>query len=660
MDLLFNTGSTSIFENHMTFAMNAMANAALEGSPQNLEAYKRWLYVRPANYYNLIDMMVKGPSSYTKLHYYTKFPVLLTDCHGVEYYCKFRLVPFDKDAEIEGLLNEEEQKNIWKRAPDPKDCRRPDYLRMELQQRIEDGGDDCPAMRLEIMTKAKTGLEQQRFFHPSADWRCPWEDLAVVKFEGVLNTDEMRNIWGAPGNLPSGLSLIKPINSCDPNWTMYARNEIYTRNAHIREVREAWGGNPVSHYSNHLETNVTYEIHLETGDMKLAGTDNDVFITLVGDCGSTQKHYLDKRWYNDFERGAEDSYKIHDRNIGTIEYIIIGMDPEYHLSGDSNWYLEKVIVEVNGVQTTFPHHQWVTDGTEHRNENPLLLLANKTLLPGDETTLRQTARLMQCMQHRVIAKWSHDLPVGETTMDVSEALPGFLLVPGLTYDDLDPRYAWYEEHYKEYRNLRRTLLALNVGVRVKDVFDPISSYEEYMEVFDRLELESEESKWLEDWDQDFEFGRQTLNGMNPAVIKRIRSIPEKFAVTEEHLDGLLTRGLSLEEELASGNMYMVDFEILDGVSTGTYNGRQLEMGAAMALFYHEPENDHLLPVAIQLGQRPGDDCPIWTPKDERDDWLHAKFWFRNADAQVGQLVTHLAHTHFFVEVCLCFFLASVH
>jgi len=30
-------------------------------------------------------------------------------------------------------------------------------------------------------------------------------------------------------------------------------------------------------------------------------------------------------------------------------------------------------------------------------------------------------------------------------------------------------------------------------VRVKDVFDPISSYEEYKEVFDRLELESEES-----------------------------------------------------------------------------------------------------------------------------------------------------------------------
>ena len=95
---------------------------------------------------------------------------------------------------------------------------------------------------------------------------------------------------------------------------------------------------------------------------------------------------------------------------------------------------------------------------------------------------------------------------------------------------------------------------------------------------------------------------------------------------------------------------MVDFEILDGVSTGTIEDEKLELGAAMALFYHEPENDDLLPVAIQLGQTPGPDCPIWTPNDTRDDWLQAKFWFRNADAQVGQLVTHLAQTHFFVEV----------
>ena len=155
----------------------------------------------------------------------------------------------------------------------------------------------------------------------------------------------------------------------------------------------ALGGNPVS-YSNCLETSVTYEIIVKTGDKANAGTDSDVFITLVGDCGSTQKYYLDKSLYDDFEIGNEDSYMIYDRNIGTIKYIIVGMDPEFHLSGDSDWYLEKVIIMANGVQTTFPHQQWVTDGTEHRIENPLLLLANKTLIPGDETALQQTVPLM--------------------------------------------------------------------------------------------------------------------------------------------------------------------------------------------------------------------------------------------------------------------------
>ena len=653
MDLIFNTGATSVFENHLTFAMNAAASAALESTPPNLEGYKRWLYARPANYYNLIDMLVKGPSSYAKLHYYTKFPILLTDSDGMEHYCKFRLVPFDKDSEIEGLLTEGDQKEVWNRAADPEDERAKDYLRMELHTRVKERSGET-MFRLEIMTKAKTGLEQQCFFHPSADWRSSWEDLAFVNLDDVLTTDEMRNLWGAPGNLPSGLSLIKPINSCDPNWTNYARHEIYSRNAHIREVREAFGGNPVARYSTKLEANIKYEVEVDTGDMKYAGTDCDVYITIVGDCGSTQKHYLEKWYKNDFEQGSKESYKFSDRNVGLIEYIIVGIDPEHHVSGDSSWYLEKIQVEANGVQTTFPHHQWITDGTTHRTENPLILTANKTRLPGEETTLRQTARMLQTMQQQKIIQWSYDLPVGgDKTEPVADALPGFLKVPGLKYDDLDPRYAWYEEHYREYRDLRRMLLNLNVLVAIKNVFDPISDYKEYKEVFSkRLNSKTEESVWIEDWDKDAEFGRQTLNGMNPLGIHRIKTIPEKFAVTPTHMDGLLKRGLTLEEELASGNIYMVDFEILDGVSTGTYEGRQLEMGAAMALFYHEPENNDLLPVAIQLGQKPGPDCPIWTPKDTRDDWLQAKFWFRNADAQVGQLVTHLAQTHFFVEVSL--------
>ena len=88
-----------------------------------------------------------------------------------------------------------------------------------------------------------------------------------------------------------------------------------------------------------------------------------------------------------------------------------------------------------------------------------------------------------------------------------------------------------------------------IGSAVHNFFDPIDSIEEYMEVVESAEkggigqfsnnfmccrpcfgqwfvnetpgqLETEEKAWLEDWDSDIEFGRQTLNGMNPGCIQR--------------------------------------------------------------------------------------------------------------------------------------------
>ena len=60
-------------------------------------------------------------------------------------------------------------------------------------------------------------------------------------------------------------------------------------------------------------------------------------------------------------------------------------------------------------------------------------------------------------------------------------------------------------------------------------------------------------------------------------------------------------------------------------------------------------NDDFRPIAIQLGQTPGPEFPIWTPNDAEYDWLLAKMWFRNADYQVHQMKSHLALTHLLVE-----------
>ena len=62
LDLHMNTGSTGVFENLPTFGMVGIANKSIEGG--DIETYKRWLYSRPANYYNLQSLSRPTTTTY--------------------------------------------------------------------------------------------------------------------------------------------------------------------------------------------------------------------------------------------------------------------------------------------------------------------------------------------------------------------------------------------------------------------------------------------------------------------------------------------------------------------------------------------------------------------------------------------------------------------
>jgi len=647
LELHMNTGSTGVFENLPTFAMVAQANRAIEEG--NIEAYKKWLYARPSHFYNLIEMTVRGPSSYTRLHFYSKFPILLTDTTGQEHFCKFRLVPAE-DGPFDGLLTEEQQREIWNVAAAANDPRAPDYLRDELHHRIKEG--TPTQFRVEVMTKTKTGRENALFFYPSADWKEPWRPMALVELTEALTTDQLRTISGNPHVLPKGMSILDPVNSFDPNWINWSRKEIYNLNHQIRAIRHSAYG---PDQRDDDQENVKYKVVVSTGSMKSAGTDASISIVVVGDEGTTKSHTLDG-WGDDFEAGDIQDYSFKDRHVGIIEFIILKLDDDNFLrhlqTGNANWFLKDIRVSIEDrghSEEIFPHFQWVKDSKDPTQERPLILAGNKTLLPQQESSLRITARLLQSKQQELLASWSHMWPVGAKgeLKDVKDSLPGFLLVKGITYGSLDPRFQWYEERFKEKRELMASLKRAGVLSVVLGFFDPINTVGEYRDITDRLADPTPEDAWMDEWDSDAEFGRQMLNGMNPTGLCRIKEIPENFPVKQEQVAGMLRRGLSLEEEVLAGNIYMVDYKLLDGISTGKYDGNQLVVPAAMGLFYQTP--DDLVVLAIQLGQNPGPDCPIWTANDSREDWLLAKFWFKNADAQVGQVVQHLAFTHFVTE-----------
>jgi hypothetical protein len=146
----------------------------------------------------------------------------------------------------------------------------------------------------------------------------------------------------------------------------------------------------------------------------------------------------------------------------------------------------------------------------------------------------------------------------------------------------------------------------------------------------------------------------------------IQSLPPNFPVIDAIPSHCLQRGWTLEKEMQEGNIYLQDYEMLDGVSTVMKDGVPLAVPSAMVLFYLRPSQD-LVPIAIQLGQKPGYDCPIWTPGDtgwyslqsytqsmvifcSAEDWLWAKMWVGSAIGQASQLYFHLPMAHFCMEV----------
>ena len=84
------------------------------------------------------------------------------------------------------------------------------------------------------------------------------------------------------------------------------------------------------------------------------------------------------------------------------------------------------------------------------------------------------------------------------------------------------------------------------------------------------------------WKKDEEFGRQILNGINPCSIEKVKErLPENFPVSDSHVNGLLCRGISLQEEINRGNIYIVNHKVCRIIKSQSCNFYSL------CLFYYQ-------------------------------------------------------------------------
>uniref|UniRef100_A0A3Q3R3S5 PLAT domain-containing protein n=1 Tax=Monopterus albus TaxID=43700 RepID=A0A3Q3R3S5_MONAL len=103
---------------------------------------------------------------------------------------------------------------------------------------------------------------------------------------------------------------------------------------------------------------VKYEILVITGDVKGAGTDANVFITIYGVNGDSGKRQLRQKFRNLFERGRTDRFVLEMLDLGELLRVRV----EHDNSGtNGGWFLEFIEVTntANSVTTIFQCGKWL-------------------------------------------------------------------------------------------------------------------------------------------------------------------------------------------------------------------------------------------------------------------------------------------------------------
>jgi hypothetical protein len=112
-----------------------------------------------------------------------------------------------------------------------------------------------------------------------------------------------------------------------------------------------------------LEKEPTYRVVVKTGDIKDAGTDADVYLTLIGTNGTMSEPRLLDNEQDNFERNKRDVFDIKMKDIGEIDHIVIGHNNEREKPG---WFLETVEIsrEDLGKTWTFRGNRWLSRDEE--------------------------------------------------------------------------------------------------------------------------------------------------------------------------------------------------------------------------------------------------------------------------------------------------------
>ncbi|XP_034043738.1 arachidonate 15-lipoxygenase B-like isoform X2 [Thalassophryne amazonica] len=311
--------------------------------------------------------------------------------------------------------------------------------------------------------------------------------------------------------------------------------------------------------------------------------------------------------------------------------VLIELDKkQLPLFPEDSWFCAKVEVRSpEGHTYTFPVYQWIADSEVHyfRDGKALKIFE-------DNHNLGRYSREKELKQRAEVYCW-----------DVyKEGIPHCIKTEG-------PLSLPYEVQFSFTKTTEFFFTKTSGLIELKleglaDCQMPWQNIDDIRRAFSCYQTDI--SDYVEEhWKEDAFFGYQYLNGINPMFIQRCKALPKNFPVTDEMV--FLHDAKCLATEMQNGNIFLCDYSHLDGLETNTINGKKQYLAAPLVLLHKTPD-DKMMPIAIQLKQKPAEDNPIFLPADSEYDWLTAKLFVRSADFNEHQVSVHLLRTHLVAEV----------
>uniref|UniRef100_A0A8C9EEV3 Arachidonate epidermal lipoxygenase 3 n=1 Tax=Phocoena sinus TaxID=42100 RepID=A0A8C9EEV3_PHOSS len=346
-----------------------------------------------------------------------------------------------------------------------------------------------------------------------------------------------------------------------------------------------------------------YRVCVGTAPYLMAGTLDNIFVTLVGTCGESPKRQLDRvgRGFAPGEReepprGAE---RTGDPEGGEawVSSSLEGVHLPLPGPRIDSWYCSRICITTpGGTLCHFPCYQWIEGYC--------------TIELRQGTGGPEAGAGLGCRRHLL----GSGRALTRAQMQLAAPSP--------------PAHP----HFPSHRSL---------GMKLLGLLDRKGSWKKLDDIRNIMCCHKT-------FTSDHFFGYQYLNGVNLVMLHCLSSLPSKLPVTNDMVAPSLRPGTCPQTELERGHIFLADYWIPAEVPIHCVNGRPQYAASPLCRLWLNPQGA-LLPLAIQLSQTSGPGSPIFLPTDSDWDWLLAKTWVRNSEFLVHENNTHFLCTHLLCE-----------